>query len=435
MSATAPDDEVGIAVVGAGPAGLMAAETLSTAGLPVTLYERMPRPGRKLLLAGRGGLNLTHSEDRESFLARYGAARDRLAPLLDAFPPTALCDWAHGLGQPTFTGSSGRVFPEALKASPLLRSWLGRLAGQGVRLCPRHEWLGWDAAGRLVFRRDDGSRLGVAPAATILALGGASWPRLGSDGGWVALLAEAGVALAPLRPANCGFTVAWSETFRGRFAGQPLKKVAVSFAGRTVQGEAMATHYGIEGGAIYALSASLRDAIAAQGPVVVRIDLRPDLPAATLAGRLGRVAAGQSLASMLRKAGGLSPLAIGLLREGGPVPRAPEALAALIKAAPLRLLAAQPLERAISTAGGVVLGELDDALMLRRRPGVFLAGEMLDWEAPTGGYLLQAVMATGRAAAQGVLRWLASAGRAQSGLAATCSNQSSARVGHAGGTS
>ena len=400
-----------MAVVGGGPAGLMAAEVVGRAGVPVAIFERMPSLGRKLLLAGRGGLNLTHAEPLDRFLRRYGPAEPRLAPIVRAFPPEALRAWADGLGQETFVGSGGRVFPAALKASPLLRAWLGRLERQGARVALRHEWLGWDGAGALRFRRPDGSLHAAAPAATVLALGGASWPRLGSDGAWAAPLAEAGVAVAPLRPANCGFAVAWSEPFRARFAGLPLKNLAASFAGRSVRGEALVTAYGIEGGAVYGLSAPLRDALEAGAEVVLRLDLRPDLAAAELARRLARVPAAQSLANVLRKGARLAPAAANLLREaaGRAPPRAPEALAALVKDVPLRLLGAQPLARAISTAGGVALDGVDADLMLRRRPGVFVAGEMLDWEAPTGGYLLQACFATGAAAGEGVLRRLAAA--------------------------
>ncbi len=424
-----------ITVVGAGPAGLMAAETLSASGYNVTLYERMPRVGRKLLLAGRGGLNLTHAEDRAPFLSRYGAAEDWLTPIIDGFPAASLRAWAHGLGQDTFVGSSGRIFPLALKASPLLRAWLARLGKQGVRLQTAHEWTGWDDDGNLVFRLPDGSSAVVSPAATVLAVGGASWPRLGADGSWVAPVAATGIEITALRPANCGFTVAWSQQFRSRFAGQPLKKVTLTFHGRTVPGEAMVTEYGIEGGVVYALSSRLRDAIAATGPATVHVDLRPDTPTARLAARLARVPAAQSLTNTLRKGAGLEPVAINLLRECGPLPGEPERLAALIKAVPLLLAAPQSLARAISTAGGVALAELDDQLMLHRRPGTFVAGEMLDWEAPTGGYLLQAVLATGRAAALGAQCWLEAGGSGQSAPGTTLSNQSRASVGHPSGTS
>jgi uncharacterized flavoprotein (TIGR03862 family) len=385
-----------IAVIGGGPAGLIAAETLAAAGAAVTVFERMPTVGRKLMMAGRGGLNLTHSEPLDAFLARYGSAE--MAALVAAFPPAALIAWCEGLGQKVFTGSSGRVFPVAMKASPLLRAWLARLAGLGVTTRTRASWQGWDAEGRLTFAGGET----FTTDAVVLAVGGASWPRLGSDGAWVAALPATSVA--PLRPANCGFAVAWSEVFRTRFAGSPLKRIALSFAGRVVRGEAMISAQGIEGGAVYALSAALRDALE-HGPVDLLVDLRPDLDAATLAGRLDAPRGSVSLANHLRRAG-LPPVAVGLVQEalhGG----ATGPLSALVKALPLRLTAPFPIERAISTAGGVRWDEVDARLMLRRRPGVFVAGEMLDWEAPTGGYLLQGCFATGIAAANGVLSWLA----------------------------
>jgi uncharacterized flavoprotein (TIGR03862 family) len=386
-----------VAIVGGGPAGLMAAEVLSAAGQVVTVYDRMPSLGRKFLMAGRGGLNLTHSEPLEHFLPRYREAEGRLRPAIDAFPPRALRAWAEDLGQKTFVGSSGRVFPEALKASPLLRAWLLRLAEQGVRLALRREFLGWDESGRLRFAGRGGALEHVAPDATILAMGGASWPKLGSDGGWAGMLAARGVAVAPLRPANCGFIADWSEPFRTRFAGAPLKNIALSFEGETARGEAMVTAYGIEGGAVYALSAPLRDATT-RGRATLLVDLRPDIPAETLARRLSIPRPGQSLSNVLRKAARLSPVEINLLREATRlvVPREPERLAALIKAVPLLLLGPQSLERAISSAGGVAFEEVDESFMLRKMAGVFVAGEMLDWEAPTGGYLLQACFSTGR---------------------------------------
>ena len=388
-----------VAVIGGGPAGLMAAEVIARAGVAVTLFEGMPSVGRKLLMAGRGGLNLTHSEPEDRFGTRYGAAAGWLGPLLAAFPPQALIDWCEGLGQPTFIGSSGRVFPRAMKASPLLRAWLGRLDGLGVRFVTRAQWSGWNAEGALTFA--DGATFDAA--AVVLALGGASWPRLGTDGGWTTLLPD--IAIAPLRPANCGFAVDWSAIFRSRHAGAPLKRIALSFADLTVRGEAAITAEGIEGGAVYALAALLRDAIAADGSALLQIDLRPDLTLAALAERLSGARGSDSLSNVLRKRAALTPVAIGLVQEalhgGETMP-----LAQLIKALPLRLTAPFALARAISTAGGIALAELDVQLMLRRRPGVFAAGEMLDWEAPTGGYLLQGCMATGFAAGQGVLDWL-----------------------------
>jgi uncharacterized flavoprotein (TIGR03862 family) len=399
-----------VAVVGAGPAGLMAAETLARGGAArVTVLDRMPSPARKLLIAGRGGLNLTHGEPLGAFLDRYGAARPFLEPAIRRFPPAALVAWCEGLGQETFVGSSGRVFPRAMKASPLLRAWLARLGALGVALRPRHRWRGWDAAGSLRFEAPDGP-VALRADAVVLALGGASWPRLGSDGAWPALLP--GVDVAPLRPANCGFLVAWSDHLRARFAGAPLKRVALSFGGRAVRGEAVVTEAGIEGGAVYALSAAIREAIAARGgPVTPHLDLRPDLDAAALAARLDGPRGGVSLANRLRRAG-FPPVAAALVQEARrPAGDAAGPPSRLAKALPLRLLAPAPIAGAISSAGGIARGELDERFMLRRRPGVFACGEMLDWEAPTGGYLLQACFATGVAAAEGALGWLGDEGR------------------------
>lgn len=387
-----------VAIIGAGPAGLMAAETAARAGLSVTVYERMPSVGRKLLMAGRGGLNLTHSEPIERFVARYGGASGWMAKLLAEFPPQALVEWCEELGQPTFIGTSGRVFPRTMKASPLLRAWLRRLDTLGVRIVTRAHWTGWNADGALTFA--DGSI--VSPAATVLALGGASWPRLGSDGSWTGLLPDVGVR--DLRPANCGFAIAWSDIFRARHAGSPLKRIALTFDGETVRGEAIVTANGIEGGAVYALSAKLRDAIARDGTALLHIDLRPDATLDALAQRLARRGK-ESLSAALRKLANLSPAAIGLVQEAlhdgnqSPLPD-------LIKSIPIRLTAPFDLARAISSAGGVALDQLDARLMLRARPGVFVAGEMLDWEAPTGGYLLQGCMASGRTAGQGAVDWL-----------------------------
>ena len=390
-----------VVVVGAGPAGLMAAEVLAEDGAAVTILERMPSPARKLLMAGRGGLNLTHSEPLEALLGRYGAARAWLEPAIRAFPPAALRAWCAGLGIETFVGSSGRVFPVGMKASPLLRAWLRRLDGRGVRLLTRHDFAGW--AEGAVLAAGPAGPVRLAAGATVLALGGASWPRLGADGGWVRWLGADEVA--PLVPANCGFVVAWSETMRRR-AGMPLKRIALSFAGRTVRGEAVISAAGIEGGAVYALAAALRDAIAAEGTAVLEIDLRPDLDAAALAARLEAPRRGQSLGNFLRKAAGLDAAAVALVQEalhGGVAMD----LAALVKAVPVRLLAPMGLARAISTAGGVRQAAVDADFMLTSRPGVFVAGEMLDWEAPTGGYLLQACFATGRAAGAAAATWIA----------------------------
>jgi len=389
----------------------MAAELIRGGGATVTLYDRMPSVGRKFLLAGRGGLNLTHSEELERLLGRYGAAGPRLRAAIEAFPPAQLRAWCEALGQTTFVGSSGRVFPRAFKASPLLRAWLGRLNAMGVVFKPRHHWRGWDGEGRLLFTAADRS-IAVEADATILALGGASWPRLGSDGGWVEVLRRAGIAVAPLRAANCGFITGWSELFRTRFEGQPLKRIALFFDRHTVRGEAIITRSGLEGGGIYALSAQLREAIAAAGEATLRIDLLPDITAAQLLQRLAAPRNRQSLSTFLRKAAKLSPVGIGLLQEtqvAATEPLSgitPSALAHRIKAVPVRLTGTAPIGKAISTAGGIEFDEVDAQFMLRRRPGTFVAGEMLDWEAPTGGYLLQASFSTGAAAGRGALQWL-----------------------------
>jgi len=397
-----------VAVIGGGPAGLMAAEVLASGGATVTVYDRMPSLGRKFLLAGRGGLNLTHSEELARFLQRYGPAEERLRPAIEALPPTAVLVWAEALGQATYVGSSGRVFPVAMKASPLLRAWLGRLADMGVEFRTRRRWRGWDDEGRLVFEAP-GKDEAVAADAIVLALGGASWPRLGSTGDWPEILVEKGVAVSPLLPSNCGFLVDWSDAFRNRFEGQPLKRVALSIDGTGVRGEALITARGIEGGAVYALSARLREAIATAGTAEMTIDLRPDVSLAVLAARLAKPRGKQSLATFLRKAANLSPVEIGLLHEAahaGLSSLSPMALAALVKAVPLRLTGVAPIETAISSAGGVTWDAVDAHLMLHRLPSVFVAGEMLDWEAPTGGYLLQACLATGAWAARGALEWL-----------------------------
>ena len=392
-----------VVIVGAGPAGLMAAETLARGGAQVVVHERMPSPARRLLMAGRGGLNLTHSEGLTEMIARYGDRSGTLAPLLEAFPPQALRDWAEGLGQDTFVGSSGRVFPRRLKASPLVRAWLARLDGLGVELRLRSTWTGWDGEGRPTFRQAGGEAAPEAADALLLSMGGASWPRLGADGTWVATLAAAGVASVSLRPANCGFVADFSPVFPGDHAGRPLKGVEVRFAGRAVRGEVMLTRQGIEGGAIYALSAALRDAVEARGEAIVEIDLRPGRSPADLVARLARTDRKASLSNRLRKALALSPQEIGLLREAGPLTSDLEALAARIRSVPLRLTKTTGLDRAISTAGGIRFEDLDPGLQLRARPGVWIAGEMLDWEAPTGGYLLQAVFATGVHAARDIL--------------------------------
>jgi len=396
-------DPIDAVVVGAGPAGLAAAEALARAGRKVVVYEAGPSPARKFQLAGRGGLNLTHSESLEAFLDRYGLAAGRLSAAIGAFTPGDLRAWADDLGETTFVGSSGRVFPKSFKATPLLRGWLRRLDGLGVTLRPRRRLVGLERGGRLRFAGPGGEE-DVTADAVVLALGGASWPRLGSDGGWVDWLGAAGVEIAPLKPANCGFRVAWSAHLTDRFAGAPLKSIALSHKGRMVRGEAMIDRAGIEGGAVYGLSADLRDAIERDGAATLAIDLKPDLGVAALAARLRR-RQGESTSTLLRRAG-LTPAAIALAREAGPLPDAADALAARIKQVEIRLTAPAPIERAISSAGGVKWAEVDEAFMLRKLPGVFVAGEMIDWEAPTGGYLLQACFATGRAAGAGAAAWV-----------------------------
>ena len=403
-----------VVILGGGPAGLMAAEVIASAGRAVTVYDHMSSVGRKFLMAGRGGLNLTHSEPLEPFLERYGAAALWMGPVIRRFPPEALRDWCHGLGQPTFVGSSGRVFPVGLKALPLLRAWLRRLDGLGVRFAMKRKWIGWDAEGALLFTGPDGVRERVEASATLLALGGASWPRLGSDGSWVGILEREGISIAPLAPANCGFIVPWSDVFRQKFEGQPLKAMTMTFGERTIQGEAMVTAQGLEGGPLYALSSRLRAALAAEGVARLEIDLRAGLSHEELAARLGGGRGSQSFSNFLRKQAGLSPVAIGLLYEttqGEDVKMLPPYdLAQKIKACSVRLTATTSLARAISTAGGIAREALDENFMLRQKRSVFAAGEMLDWDAPTGGYLLQGTFSTAVAAAQGVLKILGDAG-------------------------
>jgi uncharacterized flavoprotein (TIGR03862 family) len=407
-----------VAVVGGGPAGLMAAEVISRAGEEVEVYDAMPSVGRKLLLAGKGGLNLTHSEAAAAFRRRYGGREPELTPLLKAFGPPELREWAHGLGIETFVGSSGRVFPTDMKAAPLLRAWLQRLRRGGVRFHNRHRWCGW-ASGeeyghQLCYDTPEG-RAERGADAVVLALGGGSWSRLGSDGRWFGLLEAAEVALAPLRPANCGFEVRWSEHFRERFAGHPVKSVVaamVDLAGveHRRRGEFMLTANGLEGGLIYSLSAALRDTIEACGSATLYLDLLPDHDAGRVIGELARPRGTRSLSSHLQSRLQLKGAKVGLLREcfAREGFASPEQLGAAIKSLPISLVAPRPLDEAISTAGGVRFEGLDDQLMLRNLPGVFCAGEMLDWEAPTGGYLLTACLASGYAAGGGVLRWLKS---------------------------
>jgi uncharacterized flavoprotein (TIGR03862 family) len=397
-----------IAIIGGGPGGLMAAEILARAGACVTVYEKKPTLARKFLMAGRGGLNITHSELFEKFLSRYGEAASFLEPALKAFPPEALREWCAGLGQETFTGSSGRVFPKAMKASPLLRAWQERLFSLGVRFALKTTWQGWDESGDLVFTDGDGNAFSVRADAVLLSLGGASWPKLGSDGSWTKFLTAKSIPLAPLRPANCGFLVSWSDHFQDRFAGTPLKPVTLHFAGKAVSGDIMISRYGIEGGSVYALSSPLRDAIEKDGGADLILDLRPGLTPEVLTRRLNAPRKRESLSNFLRKAGGLSPAAIAVLRETTPnlTNLAAAELAQRIKSCPLHLTAPAPIERAISSAGGIRLSALDENFMLRDLPGVFAVGEMLDWEAPTGGYLLQATFSTAVMAARGILKYL-----------------------------
>lgn len=410
----APDAGRGsVAVIGGGPAGLMAADTLSTAGIRVDLYDAMPSPGRKFLMAGRGGLNLTHAEPMPAFVSRYGAQQARIAPMLDALDPAALRAWAHGLGIETFVGTSGRVFPREMKAAPLLRAWLRRLRDAGVTLHVRHRWAGWDENSALRFNTPQGEVTAHADA-TILALGGGSWSRLGSDGRWVATLRERAIAVTALRPANCGFDAAWSAHFRDRFAGHPVKSVVARCtdqAGREIarQGEFVITDTGVEGSLIYALSAYLRDEIEHTGSARLQLDLSPGRSLQRLTEEIAHPRGTRSMSSHLQSRAGIAGVKAGLLRECTPreTYADPARLAAAIKALPLTLIATRPLDEAISSAGGVLFEALDEWLMLRDLPGVYCAGEMLDWEAPTGGYLLTACLASGRLAAQGVLRGLA----------------------------
>lgn len=388
------------AVIGAGPSGLAAAEALSGAGVAVTVFDRMPSIGRKFLMAGRGGLNITHSEPLDRFLSRYGPSRDRLAPLIAAFTPAELRDWCAGLGETTIVGSSGRVFPTSFKASPLLRAWAARLTDRGVRFALRQRWTGWDDEGRLTFEGAES----VPANTTVLALGGASWPRLGSDGAWTAALRD--VPITPLAPSNCGVRIAWSAPM-ARHAGAPLKGVRFSIGEATSRGEAVVTMRGLEGGGVYALGGALRAALAA-GPATLTIDLKPDLPADRVAARLARRGS-RSWSSALRNLG-LTEAAASLAREPGPWPADAAGLAARVKAVALPVAGLDGLDRAISTAGGVAWEAVDENLMLRARPGVFLAGEMLDWDAPTGGYLLQACFATGRRAGVSAAGWVTARG-------------------------
>jgi uncharacterized flavoprotein (TIGR03862 family) len=409
-----------VAVIGGGPAGLMAAEVLIQGGVRVDLYDAMPTAGRKFLMAGKGGMNITHAEPPDDFLSRYGARRARLKPLLDSFGPNALREWVHGLGIATFVGSSGRVFPADMKAAPLLRAWLHRLRRAGVHFHMRHRWRDWADGypeGKNIALRFDTAQgeIIVRADAVVLAMGGGSWARLGSDGAWVPLLARRGIPVAPLRPANCGFDAGWSPYFSEKFAGQPLKSVSVGFADaaghfHSRRGDVMVTASGVEGGPIYALSAMLRDEIAARGKAVIYIDLAPGKNLDQVFAEIGHPRGSRSMSSHLQSRANIKGVQTGLLREL--LPKSdfdhPERLASAIKSLPLRLIAPRPLDEAISSAGGVAFEALDEHLMVRTLPGIFCAGEMLDWEAPTGGYLLTACFASGRHAGRGVLDWLES---------------------------
>lgn len=398
-----------VAIIGGGPAGLMAAEVLAQGGMHVELFDAMPSVGRKFLLAGVGGMNITHSEPKEAFIGRYGERQGEVAALLHEFDADALRAWIHGLGIDTFVGTSGRVFPSDMKAAPLLRAWLRRLRELGVAIHTRSRWLGWNEDGSLRIAGPDGERA-LAADACLLALGGGSWARLGSDGAWVPLLQARGIDVAALKPSNCGFEVAgWSDYLREKFAGAPLKNVALTLPDQPARiGEFVLTAGGIEGSLVYAFSADIRRAIEADGQAVISLDLLPQMPLAKLQQALGKPRGKHSMAKHLHRQAGLDGVKAALLRELAPAEAfaEPTELAPWIKALPITLLRTRPLDEAISSAGGVPFAALDDGLMLKALPGVFCAGEMLDWEAPTGGYLLTACFASGRIAAQGILGWL-----------------------------
>lgn len=400
-----------VAVIGAGPAGLMAAEALAAGGVQVDVYDAMPSAGRKFLLAGKGGMNITHSEPYAQFVERYGQRSAQVEKWLEGLAPQAVRDWIHVLGVDTFVGTSGRVFPSDMKAAPLLRAWLHRLRESGVRLHMRHRWLGW-RDGALLLDTPDGEKVERADA-TVLALGGASWPRLGSDGAWQPLLAAEGVDVAPLVPSNCGFDTDWSEYFASRHAGEPLTTVAVTWtnargAKEWRKGQFVVTASGIEGSLVYALSAPLRDQIARDGSATIWLDLVPDHSAEWVLAEVTHPRGSRSMSSHLQSRLGIKGVKAGLLREslGAEDYKSPARLAAAIKMLPLVLKRPRPIAEAISSGGGVRFEALDCNAMLRARPGVFVAGEMMDWEAPTGGYLLTACFASGRAAGRGALAWL-----------------------------
>lgn len=398
-----------VAIIGGGPAGLMAAEVISQSGTKVNVYDAMPSVGRKFLMAGKGGLNITHSDPFELFLSRYGSRSGHIKPMLERFDADTLRAWVHQLGISTFVGSSGRIFPANMKAAPLLRAWLHRLRQGGVTFHVRHQWLGWDESGleALRFTSPQGTRE-IKADAVVLALGGGSWPQLGSTGAWVPLLVERGVQIAPLAPANCGFDVRWSGHFRDRFAGRPLKSVVASFGELHRRGDCVVTATGCEGSLIYALSAPLREEIAMTGTATLYLDLAPRRTLPSLIERISQPRGKQSMTNHLRKRLGIEGVKAGLLREIVPAAEFndPIKLCSAIKALPIKLIATRPIAEAISSAGGVSFEALDGHLMLRALPGVFCAGEILDWEAPTGGYLLAACLASGRMAGAGVLGWL-----------------------------
>ncbi|RMN93310.1 hypothetical protein ALQ51_05383 [Pseudomonas cannabina] len=404
-----------VAIIGGGPAGLMAAEVLSQAGVKVDLYDGMPSVGRKFLLAGVGGMNITHSEPYPAFLGRYAERSPMIAPILRKFDADALCRWIHELGIETFVGSSGRVFPTDMKAAPLLRAWLKRLRDAGVVIHTRHRWLGWNADGSLRIAHADGE-LALNPAATLLALGGASWARLGSDGAWRPWLQAKQIDVAPLQAANCGFEVtAWSDVLRAKFSGAPLKNIAMGLHGQTLRlGECVLTENGVEGSLVYARSAQIRERINLDGSAVVQIDLLPGKTLSDVQKALNKPRGSRSMSKHLHSQLGLDGAKAALLRELAPREAFADALSLseAIKALPLTLIKPRPIDEAISTAGGVTFEAMDERLMLRQLPGVFCAGEMLDWEAPTGGYLLTACFASGRAAGLGMVEWLNSLARA-----------------------
>ncbi|NKD76229.1 TIGR03862 family flavoprotein [Haematospirillum sp. H1815] len=403
---------VNVAIIGAGPAGLIAAQKISSVFPDVHVFDATPSPGRKFLLAGRGGLNLTHSEPEDLFLGRYGEQRSWLEPMIRTFGPEDVQRWAADLGIATFVGTSGRVFPVDFKAAPLMRSWLRQLRSQGVVIHTRCRWVGRASSGDWVFESPEGG-VSVRARAVLLAMGGASWPRLGSDGAWVDILASAGLSIAPLRPANCGFERAWSDHFMARWEGEPLKAVALSFEGVTRKGEMIVSRSGVEGGLVYAFAAALRNALERDGYAVPCLDLLPDRGYEQVVRSLSSPRGRQSWSTFLKKAVGLGGVKAALLREcvDPSTLSRPDDLARFLKALPVSLSAPRPIAEAISSAGGVVRAELDSSLMLSSWPGVFCAGEMLDWEAPTGGYLLTACLATGAHAASGLVSWLQEQGR------------------------